>query len=233
MLFWETGAVGMLGPESDPGGLTFRVPPTGGVLGSAAIDYVADRIAPEVAERRRPALRRDLRRRRVRTQRRRWCVRRDRAPRPHRRRALRLRRPDGGHARARARRWRPPSPTSCSSRPTSTMRSRCDASSCASTCPWWRTSERPPAIACRRSARPWARTRSASTPPTSRPPTTIDPSGLLPGGRGAAASGRTTRYRERWDEDMSPAALAGFSAAWALFTDVLPRADLDVGCRCR
>ena len=48
MFFWETGAVGMLGPESDQGGLTFRVPPTGGVLGRAAIDYVADQIAPGV-----------------------------------------------------------------------------------------------------------------------------------------------------------------------------------------
>ena len=28
----------------------------------------------------------------------------------------------------------------------------------------------------------------------------------------------------KWDVDMSPAALAGFSAAWALFTDVLPAA---------
>ena len=31
-------------------------------------------------------------------------------------------------------------------------------------------------------------------------------------------------YDAAWDEDMSPAALAGFSAAWAFFTDVLPAA---------
>jgi branched-chain amino acid transport system substrate-binding protein len=46
MLFWETGAVGMLPPAADRGGLTFRVPPTGGVLGRAAIAYVADELAP-------------------------------------------------------------------------------------------------------------------------------------------------------------------------------------------
>jgi branched-chain amino acid transport system substrate-binding protein len=32
---------------------------------------------------------------------------------------------------------------------------------------------------------------------------------------------------------MSPAALAGFSAAWALFTDVIAAGDLDVGRRRR
>ncbi len=46
MLFWETGAVGMLPPAADRGGLTFRVPPTGGVLGRAAIAYVSDELAP-------------------------------------------------------------------------------------------------------------------------------------------------------------------------------------------
>ena len=46
MLFWETGAVGMLPPTSDLGGLTFRVPPTGEVLGRAAIRYIADQVAP-------------------------------------------------------------------------------------------------------------------------------------------------------------------------------------------
>jgi branched-chain amino acid transport system substrate-binding protein len=46
MLFWETGAVGMLAPGSDLGGLTFRVPPTGEVLGSAAIRFIADQLAP-------------------------------------------------------------------------------------------------------------------------------------------------------------------------------------------
>jgi branched-chain amino acid transport system substrate-binding protein len=48
MLFWETGAVGMLPPASDLGGLTFRVPPTGEVLGRAAIAYIADHVAPSL-----------------------------------------------------------------------------------------------------------------------------------------------------------------------------------------
>jgi branched-chain amino acid transport system substrate-binding protein len=50
MLFWETGAVGMLTDASDRGGLTFRVPPSGGTLGRAAIDFVSDRFAPRLDE---------------------------------------------------------------------------------------------------------------------------------------------------------------------------------------
>lgn len=46
MLFWETGAVGMLPPASDQGGLTFRVPPTGEVLGRAAIEFISGQVAP-------------------------------------------------------------------------------------------------------------------------------------------------------------------------------------------
>jgi branched-chain amino acid transport system substrate-binding protein len=48
MLFWETGAVGMLTAASHRGELTFRVPPTGGTLGRAAIDFVSERFAPEL-----------------------------------------------------------------------------------------------------------------------------------------------------------------------------------------
>jgi branched-chain amino acid transport system substrate-binding protein len=47
MLFWETGAVGSLPMGSDRGQLTFRVPPTGQVLGRAAIDFIADHVAKE------------------------------------------------------------------------------------------------------------------------------------------------------------------------------------------
>ena len=47
MLFWETGAVGMLPAGADRGGLTFRVPPTGAVLGKAAIAFIADQVAPD------------------------------------------------------------------------------------------------------------------------------------------------------------------------------------------
>jgi branched-chain amino acid transport system substrate-binding protein len=48
MLFWETGAVGMLPDEVRRGELTFRMPPTGGVLGRNAIAFVADRLAGEL-----------------------------------------------------------------------------------------------------------------------------------------------------------------------------------------
>ena len=40
IVFWETGAVGMLTDRSEQGVRTFRMPPTGAVLGSNAIDFV-------------------------------------------------------------------------------------------------------------------------------------------------------------------------------------------------
>jgi branched-chain amino acid transport system substrate-binding protein len=45
MLFWETGAVGTLPMGADSGRLTFRVPPTGGTLGRNAISFTADELA--------------------------------------------------------------------------------------------------------------------------------------------------------------------------------------------
>jgi len=52
----------------------------------------------------------------------------------------------------------------------------------------------------------------------------IDPAGLLPDAR--ALLGRASAaYRERYGIPMSSPALAGFSAAWALFHDVMPRAE--------
>lgn len=45
MLFWETGAVGTLPMGADSGRLTFRVPPTGGTLGRNAIAFVNDELA--------------------------------------------------------------------------------------------------------------------------------------------------------------------------------------------
>jgi len=48
LLFWETGAVGMLPASSELGSLTFRVPPTGEVLGRAAISFIADEVAPRL-----------------------------------------------------------------------------------------------------------------------------------------------------------------------------------------
>jgi branched-chain amino acid transport system substrate-binding protein len=50
--------------------------------------------------------------------------------------------------------------------------------------------------------------------------TSIDPDGLRPAAAALLARANAA-YRERWGADMSPAALAGFSAAWALFADVL------------
>ena len=51
----------------------------------------------------------------------------------------------------------------------------------------------------------------------------IDPAGLTD--EAAALLHRAdTAYRDRYGVDMSPAALAGFSASWALFHDVLPHA---------
>jgi branched-chain amino acid transport system substrate-binding protein len=44
MFFWETGAVGEMA-DADPGDLVFRVPPTGMFLGGRAISFVADRLA--------------------------------------------------------------------------------------------------------------------------------------------------------------------------------------------
>ena len=52
----------------------------------------------------------------------------------------------------------------------------------------------------------------------------IDPGGLSPDARALLARASST-YRQRYDEDMSSAALAGFSAAWALFSDVMPNAS--------
>ena len=52
----------------------------------------------------------------------------------------------------------------------------------------------------------------------------IDPSTLRPEGAALLERARTA-YDERWGEEMSPAALAGFSAAWALFAEVMPAAS--------
>ena len=49
----------------------------------------------------------------------------------------------------------------------------------------------------------------------------IDPSTLRPEGAVLLERARTA-YDDRWGEEMSPAALSGFSAAWALFAEVMP-----------
>jgi branched-chain amino acid transport system substrate-binding protein len=45
MLFWETGAVGEM-TGTGAGALVFRVSPTGGTLGHAAVSFIADELAP-------------------------------------------------------------------------------------------------------------------------------------------------------------------------------------------
>ena len=53
LVFWETGAVGELSAEAASGTRVFRVSPTGGALGRAAVAFVRDKIAPH-AQRQRP-----------------------------------------------------------------------------------------------------------------------------------------------------------------------------------
>jgi len=52
----------------------------------------------------------------------------------------------------------------------------------------------------------------------------IDTSGLTPDARGLLERARSA-YRSRYHEEMSAPALAGFSAAWALFHTVMPSAS--------
>jgi branched-chain amino acid transport system substrate-binding protein len=54
----------------------------------------------------------------------------------------------------------------------------------------------------------------------------VDPKGLTPSGRSLLREARET-YEERYDAEMSAAALAGFAAAWALFHEVMPSASDD------
>jgi len=51
----------------------------------------------------------------------------------------------------------------------------------------------------------------------------LNPQGLLPEARDLLDRADDA-YRDRYDESMSAAALAGFSASWALFHDVMPNA---------
>ncbi len=54
----------------------------------------------------------------------------------------------------------------------------------------------------------------------------VDPAGLTKSGRMLLHEARET-YEQRYDAEMSAAALAGFSAAWALFDSVMPAAADD------
>ena len=223
MLFWETGAVGMLPPASDRGGLTFRVPPTGEVLGAAAIRFVASQVAPDRV-RDPSALRyavsfvddvygRTVARGAIDAMRRRGLV-------------------DAGHFGYDPR--------------TVDMRSLVRRIAAAGPDVLFVSAYLDDAIALRRELvrqdvplvanigtsssycmPAFGQTLGAqavgvyaSDKPSAA---SIDPAGLRPEAA-ALLSRADAAFRSRWGVDMSPAALAGFSAAWGLFHDVLPHA---------
>lgn len=223
MLFWETGAVGMLTDASDRGELTFRVPPTGGTLGRAAIDFVSGRFTPEL-----PAAQRDL--------------------------TYAVAYVDDVYGRSVAQgafdRLAELGLPAVGRFPYDFRTADYDAlagrigDSGADVL--FVSAYLEDGIALRRAlVRNHVHlvtsigTSSSYCMPefgetlgrdavglfASDKPAggSIDPQGLLPDGA-ALLDRASTAYRDRYGEDMSPAALAGFSAGWALFTDVLPHA---------
>jgi branched-chain amino acid transport system substrate-binding protein len=224
MLFWETGAVGMLPPTSDLGGLTFRVPPTGEVLGRAAIAFVADHIARQ--RHRDPSSLRyavsyvdDAYGRSVASG----------AMRELRARGLTNVGSFGYDFRTvdvkrLVRRIAAASPdvlfVSAYLEDAIALRRQLVAQhvrllanigTSSSYCmPAFGATLGEDAVGVYASDKP-----SASS---------INPAGLRPDAR-ALLRRANAEYRARWSDDMSPAALAGFSAAWALFTKILPAAS--------
>jgi branched-chain amino acid transport system substrate-binding protein len=223
MLFWETGAVGMLAPGSDLGGLTFRVPPTGEVLGRAAIAFIADHVARKLG--RDPSTLRfavsyvnDAYGRSV---------------------------ASGAKDELSARGLRDVGDFGYDFR-TVDMERFVHRIAAAKPDVLFVSAYLADAIALRRQLvaqhvpllanigtsssycmPQFGATLGkeavgvyASDKPSA---TSIDPSGLPPAAR-ALLERANAAYRARWHVDMSPPALAGFSAAWALFTDVLPNA---------
>ena len=224
MLFWETGAVGMLPPESDRGGLTFRVPPTGEVLGRAAIAYIADHVAPE--RHRDPAALRyavsfvddaygrsvasgaeaELRARGLRNIGRFGYDFRtvDMARLVHRIAAVR---PDVLFVSA----YLDDAIALRRELVAQHVKLLANIGTSSSYCmPAFGSTLGEDAVGVYASDKP-----SASS---------INPAGLRPEARSLLQRANDAYYA-KWDEDMSPAALAGFSAAWAFFTDVLPEAS--------
>jgi branched-chain amino acid transport system substrate-binding protein len=224
MLFWETGAVGMLPPDSDRGGLTFRVPPTGGVLGRAAIAFIADQVAPE--RHRDPATLRyavsyvdDAYGRSVAT---------------------------GARAELRARGLRDVGDFGYDFR-TVDMAKLVGRIAATNPDVLFVSAYLDDAIALRRqlvaqhvkllanigTSSSYCMPAFGSTLgedavgvyASDKPSaSSINPAGLRPDARSLLQRANDAYYA-KWDEDMSPAALAGFSAAWAFFTDVLPAAS--------
>ena len=223
MLFWETGAVGMLPPASDRGGLTFRVPPTGEVLGRAAIAFVADQVAPE--RHRDPA---ELR----------YAV--SFVDDAYGRSVA-----FGAEAELRERSLQNVGSFGYDFR-TVDMAKLVRQIAAAGPDVLFVSAYLKDAIALRRQlvaqdvpllanigtsssycmpafgetlGRDAVGVYASDKPSAS----TIDPDGLRPAARSLLLRANDAYYA-RWDEEMSPAALAGFSAAWALFTDVMPAA---------
>lgn len=224
MLFWETGAVGMLPPDSDRGGLTFRVPPTGEVLGRAAIAFIADQVAPK--RHRDPASLRyavsfvddaygnsvasgaesELRTRGLRdvgnfgydfrTVDMAKLVRRIAAAKP-----------DVLFVSA----YLDDAIALRRQLVAQHVKLLANIGTSSSYCmPAFGSTLGKDAVGVYASDKP-----SASS---------INPAGLRPEARSLLQRANDA-YHAKWDEDMSPAALAGFSAAWAFFTDVLPAAS--------
>jgi branched-chain amino acid transport system substrate-binding protein len=223
MLFWETGAVGMLPAGSGHGRLTFRVPPTGGTLGAHAIAFVAGELAKtlgrrpqdlrfaiafvddvygrSVAEGAERAIRAEGLRSvgrfgyDFRTQDYDTLARRIEAARPD---VLFVSAylDDGIALREALVRQRVPLVASIG-----TSSSYC--------MPEFGNALGPDAVGLFASDKPAAGA--------------LDPEGLRPAAR-ALLSRANDAYRARWGEEMSPPALAGFSAAWALFDHVMPAA---------
>jgi len=223
MLFWETGAVGMLPPASDRGGLTFRVPPTGEVLGRAAIAFVADQVAPE--HHRDPSTLR-------------FAV--SFVDDPYGTSVA-----SGAEAELRARGLRDVGTFGYDFR-TVDMAKLVRRIADAKPDVLFVSAYLEDAIALRRqlvaqhvkllanigTSSSYCMPAFGSTLgqdavgvyASDKPSaSSINPSGLRPEARSLLRRANDA-YSARWDEEMSPAALAGFSAAWAFFTDVLPSA---------
>ena len=221
MLFWETGAVGTLPMGADSGALTFRVPPTGGTLGRNAIAFTADRLARGLG--RDPGSLRyavsfvdDVYGRSV----------ADGARAELAARGLDLvgsvgydlQTFDAGAVAARIARLRPDVLfvsaylDDAVAMRRALVRRRVPLLASIGTS----SSYCMPAFGATLGAD--AVGLFASDKPSAK---AIDPAGLAPEAAALLARADTV-YRERYDESMSPAGLAGFSAAWALFHDVLP-----------
>jgi branched-chain amino acid transport system substrate-binding protein len=224
MLFWETGAVGMLPPDAGQGSFTFRVAPAGAVLGSNAISFVADRLAGALGVRAE-----DLRYTVVFVD--------DAYGRSVAGGALEELEARGLRIAGRfGYDFRTVDPDAIARRIAAVRTDVLFASSYLSDAVDLRRAlvdRDVPLVAGIGTSSSYCMPEFgdllgadavglfASDKPAAAP---LDRTGLTP--EAARLLDRANEeYRERWGEDMSPAALAGFSAAWALFAEVLPEAS--------